>query len=296
MTFVQLEYFLSVVNTGSFSEAAQRCFVTQPTLSVQIKNLELELDTVLLDRSRQPVVPTRIGELVAQKARQVLCEVDELKELVSEEKGEVKGELRLGVVPSVAPFLIHRFMPVFKQACPDVDLRIFELQENVIEQFLSCDLLDAAIMSSGSIRQNFNEIPLLKDTFYLYLSQDNKLLRKTHVKIEDVRSNADTLVVMSEGDSLRNQVVEICQLPDEYFGTNLTASTLSTLFTLVDSTNGFAVIPEMSIEAIEERKRKNVRELQNGTIFRMIVLVSRRTEAKRRVLEILADIITENAI
>ncbi|MBR2050675.1 MAG: LysR family transcriptional regulator, partial [Rikenellaceae bacterium] len=127
MTIIQLEYLLAVANCGSFSLASEHCFVTQPSLSMQIKALEEELGVVLLDRSKKPVIPTEAGEVVLEQARQTLAAYNYIREAVSELKGETAGKLRLGVIPTIAPYLLHKFIPDFAQRYPRVELEIKEM-------------------------------------------------------------------------------------------------------------------------------------------------------------------------
>ena len=124
MTIIQLEYLLAVANCGSFSQAAEHCFVTQPSLSMQVKALEEELGVVLLDRSKKPVIPTEAGEVVIGKARETLKAYNCIREAVSELKGETAGKLRLGVIPTIAPYLLHKFIPAFVRDYPKVELEI----------------------------------------------------------------------------------------------------------------------------------------------------------------------------
>ena len=131
MTIIQLEYLLAVANCGSFSQAAELCFVTQPSLSMQVKSLEEELGVVLLDRSKKPVVPTEAGEVVLEQARETLRAFNYIREAVHELKGETAGKLRLGVIPTIAPYLMHRFMPTFVKEFPKVELEISEMKTSM---------------------------------------------------------------------------------------------------------------------------------------------------------------------
>lgn len=128
MTIVQLEYLLAVANFGSFSVAAEHCFVTQPSLSMQIKSLEDELGVMLLDRSKKPVIPTEAGEAVLAQARETLREYNSIKEVVARIKGEMSGRIRLGVIPTIAPYMLHKFIPDFVQRYPKVELEIREMK------------------------------------------------------------------------------------------------------------------------------------------------------------------------
>ena len=150
MTIVQLEYLLAVANCGSFSLASEKCFVTQPSLSMQIKNLEEELGVVLLDRSRKPVIATDAGEVVIRQAREAIKSFKMVRESVADLRGEVSGVLRLGVIPTIAPYLLHRFVPGFARDYPNVELQIRELMTADIIRALGRDMLDAAILAGGT--------------------------------------------------------------------------------------------------------------------------------------------------
>ena len=138
MTIIQLEYLLAVANCGSFSLAAEHCFVTQPSLSMQVKALEEELGVVLLDRSKKPVIPTEAGEVVMEQARETLRAYNGIREAVAELKGETAGKLRLGVIPTIAPYLLHKFIPAFVRDYPKVELEISEM--------ITSDIVEAASM------------------------------------------------------------------------------------------------------------------------------------------------------
>ena len=145
MTIIQLEYLLAVANCGSFSLAAEHCFVTQPSLSMQIKSLEEELGVVLLDRSKKPVIATEAGEVVLERARETLRAYDNIRESVAELKGEIAGRLRLGVIPTVAPYLLHKFLPGFVHDYPHVELEVKELMTRDIVDAMKHDRIDAAL-------------------------------------------------------------------------------------------------------------------------------------------------------
>ena len=144
MTIIQLEYLLAVANCGSFSLAAEHCFVTQPSLSMQVKALEEELGVVLLDRSKKPVIPTEAGEVVLDRARETLRAYNNIRESVAELKGETSGKLRLGVIPTIAPYLLHKFIPDFVRDYPKVELEISEM--------VTSDIVEARVVTAFSNR------------------------------------------------------------------------------------------------------------------------------------------------
>ena len=162
MTIIQLEYLLAVANYGSFSLAAEKCFVTQPpSLSMQVKNLEEELGVIVLDRSKKPVLPTDAGLAVIRQAKEAVQAFAMVREVVSDLQNEISGTLRLGVIPTIAPYLLHRFIPDFVRKCPKVELQIREMMTGDIIRALDRDMLDAAIMAGGtspkaSAKKNFS--------------------------------------------------------------------------------------------------------------------------------------------
>ena len=209
MTIIQLEYLLAVANCGSFSLAAEHCFVTQPSLSMQIKSLEEELGVVLLDRSKKPVIPTQAGEVVLEKVREALKSYNNIKESVAELKGETAGTLRLGVIPTIAPYLLHKFIPAFVRDYPKVELEISEMKTPDIVEALKRDRLDAAIVAGGTCGDGITEHELFGDRFFVYVSPQNPLIDRTNIRIEDI--DMKDLILLSSGNCLRDQVIELCQ-------------------------------------------------------------------------------------
>ena len=209
MTIIQLEYLLAVANCGSFSLAAEHCFVTQPSLSMQVKALEEELGVVLLDRSKKPVIPTEAGEVVLEQARETIKAYNYIKEAVSELKGETAGKLRLGVIPTIAPYLLHKFIPAFVRDYPKVELEISEMITSDIVEALKRDRIDAALVASGTCGEGILEQELFNDRFYAYVSPENPLYERQNIRIEEI--DLKDLVILSPGNCMRDQIIELCQ-------------------------------------------------------------------------------------
>ena len=198
MTIIQLEYLLAVANCGSFSLAAEHCFVTQPSLSMQVKALEEELGVVLLDRSKKPVIPTEAGEVVLDRARETLRAYNNIRESVAELKGETSGKLRLGVIPTIAPYLLHKFIPDFVRDYPKVELEISEMVTSDIVEALKRDRIDAALVASGTCGDGILEQELFNDRFFAYVSPENPLYERQNIRIEDI--DLKDLVILSAGN------------------------------------------------------------------------------------------------
>lgn len=290
MTIIQLEYFLSVANCGSFSQASEHCFVTQPSLSMQVKALEEELGVVLLDRSKKPVIPTEAGKAVLEQIRTVLKEFNTIREVVAEMKGETAGKMRLGVIPTIAPYILHKFIPAFAKKYPKVELEIREMVTADIVEALNKDRIDAAIVAGGTCGDGIAEQELFNDRFYIYLSPNHPLIERTNIRIEDI--DPSELILLSPGNCLRDQIIELCQasreMPRHYA---FESGTLDTLMRIVDCTGCMTVIPEMALEYISEEHRKQVKTLARGASSRKIALAVRRTYVKGAIVKALSDTI-----
>ncbi len=290
MTIIQLEYLLAVANCGSFSLAAEHCFVTQPSLSMQIKALEEELGVVLLDRSKKPVIPTEAGEVVLAETRETLKAYNHIREAVAELKGETSGRLRLGVIPTIAPYLLHKFIPAFVQEYPKVELEIQEMVTRDIIEALKRDRIDAALVAGGTCGEGITEHELFDDRFFLYVSPENPLSARSNIRIEDI--DLRELVLLTEGNCLRDQIIELCQakrsIPSRY---SFESGSLETLMRIVDCTHCVTVVPEMATEYIPEARRSQLKTLAKGATSRKIAMAVRRTYVKSSIIKALIDTI-----
>lgn len=288
MTIIQLEYLLSVANCGSFSAAAEHCFVTQPSLSMQVKALEEELGVVLLDRSKKPVIPTEAGEVVLSRARETIKAYNCIRESVAELKGETAGKLRLGVIPTVALYLLHKFLPAFVRDYPKVELEISEMVTADIVEALRRDRLDAALVAGGTCGEGIAEHELFGDRFFAYVSPNNPLYERSNVRIEDI--DLKDLVILSAGNCMRDQVIELCQakrnMPSHY---TFESGSLDTLMRIVDCTSCLTIIPEMAVEYVPADRRDRIKTLAKGATSRKIAVAVRRTYVKNSIIRALTD-------
>ena len=289
MTIIQLEYLLAVANYGSFSLAAEKCFVTQPSLSMQVKNLEEELGVIVLDRSKKPVLPTDAGLAVIRQAKEAVQAFAMVREVVSDLQNEISGTLRLGVIPTIAPYLLHRFIPDFVRKCPKVELQIREMMTGDIIRALDRDMLDAAIMAWGTAPEGIREEELFNDRFFAYVSTDHPLCQRSNIRIEDI--DVRHLLLLSEGNCLRDQVIELCQaqknIARQY---SFESGSLETLMRIVDNTpNLITIIPEMVADYIDEKHRPQVYTLAKGAASRKITIAVRRTYVKRSLIDALKE-------
>ena len=283
MTIIQLEYLLAVANHGNFSTAAENCFVTQPTLSMQIQNLEDELGVTLLDRNSKPIVPTDAGLEVLEQAKEAIAAFYAIKERLNNLKGELTGKLRLGVIPTISPFLMPKFVPEFVKRCPEVDLDVHDMFTADITDALSRDMIDIAILSGG-YQIKIKETKLFKDKLYFYVSPKNKLYERSEILMEDV--DVKQLLVLSEGNCLRNQVLKLLCLEKQKIKSpyNFANCSLETLMNMVDATSALTIIPGMAIDFIPEGKRKQIKPFSQVNAHRKISMAVRHTYVKESLI------------
>ncbi len=286
MTIIQLEYLMAVANCGSFSVAAEHCFVTQPSLSMQIKALEEELGAVLLDRTKKPIIPTAVGEVVLEQARETLRSYNYIKESVAEMRGETAGKMRLGVIPTIAPYLLHKFIPTFIKEYPKVELEISEMVTGDIIEALKHDRIDAALVASGTCGEGITEHDLFSDHFYAYVSPSHPLFERSNIRIEDI--DFKEIILLSRGNCMRDQILELCQAahntPSRFY---FESGSLDTLMRMVDCTSSMTIIPEMALEFIPQARRNRVKSIAKSATSRRVALAVSRTYVKQSIVEAL---------
>ncbi|MFI3303255.1 MAG: hydrogen peroxide-inducible genes activator [Rikenellaceae bacterium] len=291
MTIIQLEYLLAVANCGSFSAAAEHCFVTQPSLSMQIKALEEELGVVLLDRSHKPVIPTEAGLVVIEEARNTIMAYNNIRESVAELRGETIGKLRLGVIPTISPYLLHKFIPTFVAKYPKVELEIRDMVTADIIEALKRDQIDAALVAGGTCGDGIVEYDLFDDTFHAYVSPDHPLSGQKNVEVSDI--DMRDLVLLSSGNCMRDQVLELCMAKNASPSSHYTfvSGSIDTLIRIVDCTPNLTIIPQISLEYIPRRHHSRIKSLAGGASSRKIAIAVRRTYVKTSIVKALNETI-----
>lgn len=294
MTLVQLEYIVAVDTYRSFVTAAEKCFVTQPTLSMQINKLEITLGAKLFDRSKQPVVPTDIGVAVIEQARNILVEAGKLQEVISLHKKELAGELRIGVIPTIAPYLLPRVASAFSEKYDKVRLSVWEYTTEEIIQKLRSGLIDCGILSTPLQEKGLAERPLFYEDFVVYASCKHEILAKTYAVPEDIQPSEVWL--LNEGHCMRNQVLNICSLSNATGGRRLEYNTgsVETLKRMVDINSGLTILPELSLNDFSDTQLKHVRRFQGQVPAREISLVTHRNFLKRAMINALEAEILES--
>lgn len=288
MTLQQLQYIVAVADTGQFSRAARHCHVTQPTLTMMVRKLEDELGVTIFQRKAQPARPTSDGAALIDQARVVLREAAQLKDLVKELRTGTSGTYRIGILPTLAPYLLPLFLERFAGEHPEARIALDERTTSSILKGLRGGQLDIGILAGPIDGEDLESITLFREPFLAYLPKGHALLKHKRITAKDLRRAP--LWVLSEGHCLRDQVLRVCQQPSAAGHANIHYSTgsIETLKRMVKGGSGLTLVPELSVGADE----KNVRRFESPEPVRQVVLVVRRPFVRRKALEALVEAIT----
>ncbi len=289
MTLTQLEYLTAIANYRSFGEAAKHCFVSQPSLSIQIKKLEEELGVIVFDRSKKPLLVTEVGQIIIDQAREVLRETKKINQLVKMQEDRIEGRLHIGIIPTLSPYLTPLFIKNFIQKYPDIDIIIEELISEEIIDKLNSDLLDVGLLATPLLEPSLVEIPLFYELFVLYISTLHPLNDKTKIDFEDL--DYDDLWILKRGHCFRNQSINICGERFEENESRLRFETgsLETLRLIVEQEFGYTLLPELATLQMSEQQMQHVKFFKNPQPVREISLVRHRSYIKSKIVNLLEE-------
>ena len=288
MTFVQLEYLVAVDTYRHFAQAAEHCFVTQPTLSMQLKKLEDELGVLLFDRSKQPVIPTETGIEIIAQAKKILAEKSLIGEIVHTRKGVVAGELKLGIIPTLAPYLLPLFIHQFIRKYNNVKLVVTELTTDNIIARLKDGRLDAGILVTPLQEAGISEHVLFYEEMMVYASPQNDMYGKKYVLAKDIDPNK--LWLLEEGHCFRSQIMNLCELQKEskfIHRFEYEAGSIDTLRRMVDISDGITIIPEIATISFTKKQEQCLRHFKSPIPMREVSLAVHRDFVKKRLVDIL---------
>lgn len=290
MTLQQLRYITAVNRFRSFAKAADSCNVTQPTLSAMIVKLEEEIDIRIFERTNKSVSPTLAGEKIIRQAENILMEVDRISEIVSEDKGNIGGKFNLSVGPTIAPYILPKFIKHYRENYPSVELFIQELKTDYMLEALLRGGIDAGIGIADNIREGILEIPLYTEKFLVYLSES--CWRKLPVfKPENLEH--ENMWIMKDAQCLRDSAFSFCKARS--IGHHIyEAGSIDTLIRIVDENGGFTIIPELHLPFLSEKQRDNVRRIEGDYLSqRRISLYIRHDYIRQRMLNTITDTLKE---
>lgn len=289
MNFQQLEYILAVDATRQFVAAAAKRNVTQATLSMMVKKLEEELGVQLFDRSRSPVMPTEVGLKVLEAAREILRARERLLDVVAEEAGTCQGDLRIGIIPTLAPYLLPLFLTDFLEAHPGVNLQVNELTTEEIMARLYRQDIDAGILAVPLHDNSLREQHLFFEEFVVYAPGTSTLMKKKYILAGDIDINR--LWLLQEGHCLREQVINLCELKRReraMHQLDFAAGSLETLRRLVEANQGITILPNLALREMTPKQLAHIRRFRPPAPVREIGLVTYRHALKANLISALS--------
>ncbi|MCF6333375.1 MAG: LysR substrate-binding domain-containing protein [Draconibacterium sp.] len=288
VTLTQLEYIVAVDTYRHFGKAAEHCFITQPTLSMQIKKLEEDLEIIIFDRSKQPLIPTDVGVRIIEQSRIVLKQSEEILNIIKDHKNLVSGMLRIGIIPTLAPYLLPIFIGKYKKKYPNIFIKVVEATTENIVELLNKDLIDVGILVTPLKEEKIIEKPIFYEEMLIYANSGHKLHSQKEITVLDIAT--PEIWLLSDGHCFRDQVINLCS----YVGTtdsplpfHFEAGSLETLMNIVDKEGGITLIPELAKDTMSEKRGNNVRSFSNIKPLREVSLVYSRHFAKHKLINLL---------
>lgn len=291
-TISQLEYIIALDTYRHFGKAAENCFITQPTLSMQINKLEDNLGVKIFDRSRQPVVPTELGAMILEQARKVVNEAKKMEEIIEDQKKEVSGALKIGVIPTIAPYLLPLFAKSFMNKYPSINIQVQELLTEDTLAKIKSEAIDVGIVVGPLNDSAFREIPIYYEKFLGYAHNTDLEPADKPISGKDLENSE--LWLLNEGHCFREQVLNICQNRNFDNILNYQSGSLEALKRMVDKQGGVTLLPELATLDLSPRDSKKLRTFKKPTPFREVSLVMKRDFLKRRIIEALQKEIVDH--
>ncbi|MEX2600974.1 MAG: hydrogen peroxide-inducible genes activator [Balneolaceae bacterium] len=295
MTLTQLSYIVAVDKYRHFATAAEKIYVTQPTLSMQIHKLEEQLGVKIFDRSKSPVVPTEIGEKIIRQAKEILRESRNLEDLAQFSDGKLQGTFRVGIIPTVAPYLIPVFLRDFVKSYPDVELVFSEQLTNEVVRGLADDSLDLGIIATPAEQSHLHLEELFVEPFIGYLSLNHPLAEKKTLSVDDL--DQQNIWLLNEGHCFRDQTIKLCKQVREKNDSMIRfqSGNLETLKKLVEQNFGMTLLPWLALQAFDQNcSEAIVKEFADPVPSRKIRLAYSREFLKQNIIRAFAEVIRRN--
>ena len=289
MTLTQLQYTLAVAKEGNFTLAAEKCFVTQPTLSMQVQKLEKELGVKLFNRNTKPITLTAIGEKILLQAKIIVQESDRMKDIISVEKGVISGDFRLGIIPTVMPTLLPLFLSTFIKKFPKVNLKIEELNTASIGEKLLSNKLDAGIAATPLENEKIIEKPLYYEPFVGYIPISHHLSNLKKIEIEDLGKME--VLVLEDGHCFRKHILNLCQANETSKSFDLKSGSFETLVHLANEGMGMTLLPYLQTLNLTDVNKKNLKYFNNPEPAREISVIYSKNQLKLPVIDALSETI-----
>ena len=289
MTITQIKYVLSVNKHRNFTIAAEKCFVTQPTLSMQIQKLEEELGVKIFNRKKKPIELTEIGSKIVIQAKSILDEANRMQDIIDQHKGYIGGEFKLGIIPTVAPTLLPLFLKTFIKSYPEIQLIVEENTTDQLIKKLKNNQIDCAIAATPLQDENLKEIVLYFEPFVGYLNENHPSLPKKQITLSDIES--DTILLLNDGHCFRNSVINLCKNKTDHNQTfYLESGSFETLTRLVDQNIGITLLPHL--HGLKTEHQNRIKPFKDPKPAREISLIYPKNELKMQLIKVLQNTIS----
>lgn len=292
MTITQLTYVLAIAEHKNFTKAAEKCFVTQPTLSTQIQKLEEELDILIFDRGKKPIELTEVGRKIVHQARNIVNESDRIQDIVDQQKGFIGGEFRIGIIPTIMPTLLPMFLKAFIKKYPKVKLKIEELTTEDIIQRIHDGHLDAAIAATPLENSNIKERVLYYEPFVGYIPEHHRLHKKKTIDVSDLE--IDDMLLLEDGHCFRDGVINLCKAFKDQTNENfqLESGSIETLIKLSNEGLGMTLLPYLHTLELNDSLNKNLHHFNEPSPAREVSILYHKSELKMQIIEALHNVIS----
>ena len=292
MTITQLQYVLAVAEHKNFTLAADKCFVTQPTLSMQIQKVEEELKIQIFDRTKKPIQLTDIGQKIVNQAKNIVNEAERMKDIVEQQKGFIGGEFKLGIIPTVMPTLLPMFLNTFVKKYPKVKLIIEELNTDDIILRLKNGNLDAAIAATPLNEDKLKEIVIYYEPFVAYIPEKHRIADKKEIEVSDL--NLDEILLLQDGHCFRDGILNLCKNQDVAPANNfqIQSGSFETLIKLADEGLGLTLLPYLHTLDLKDKDKLKLKHFKDPKPAREISLIFPKTELKIQIIDALKQSIS----
>ncbi|TDU39585.1 LysR family hydrogen peroxide-inducible transcriptional activator [Gelidibacter sediminis] len=292
MTITQLTYVLAIAEHKNFTKAAEKCFVTQPTLSTQIQKLEEELSVLIFDRSKKPIELTEVGRKIVHQARNIVNESERIQDIVDQQKGFIGGEFRIGIIPTVMPTLLPMFLKAFIKKYPKVKLKIEELTTEDIIERIKDGHLDAAIAATPLESENIKERVLYYEPFVGYIPEHHRLYKKKTIDVSDLE--IDDMLLLEDGHCFRDGVINLCKAfkdqTNESF--QLESGSIETLIKLSNEGLGMTLLPYLHTLELSDKLVGNLHHFNAPSPAREVSIIYHKSELKMQIIDALHTVIS----
>jgi LysR family transcriptional regulator, hydrogen peroxide-inducible genes activator len=295
MTLQQLEYIIALDTFRHFGKAAQHCNIAQPSLSIQIQKLEAELKTTIFSRTKIPIGPTETGIIIIEQARKIISECSSINQLIQHQKNTIEGNLKIGVIPTLAPYLLPLFLLDFVKKYPAVSLNISELTTDKIIRRLKNGMIDIGILATPLSQNELQETFLFNEEFVAYVSKKEKIFSKKYLLPADIDVNK--MWLLEEGHCLRSQTINLCELQkisSVQKHLDFETGSIETLKKFVEQNEGITLLPELATIDMSAAKKAMLRYFKSPAPVREISMVTSKGFAKLRLANILKESILEH--